>query len=336
MKTKFFNAVRKGAIGDGTVGALVDWIERLINVLFPENGIEYWSDNRYAGPQALKRYQAIPVRECKDDSVRHVACYAREGSCEGMIIECAVYLRNDSYLSLTWAKTFGGPDETWQIARAVSEVLESIFSWGDIPEIVDMADKVPRQYSWLRETSLKEKVVLATTENTLSVKTLSGIVLDERDFSNEGVNAKFHVEPLAKDWETVLRNMKVDLVLSTGTDHQEPDLPGYIFTQRGLPDITGYYILLPDGNPNDDRDYLAYCDTLDKAIATARVHRDIPDRTHLLHSYRVVLENDVCEVVFDCEAETSGHAAEQAKDAYPGATVSRYHRDGSLPLKLAA
>ena len=42
----FFNATCKAnVVGDGTVGATITWLEKFINVLFPDNGIEYWSDN---------------------------------------------------------------------------------------------------------------------------------------------------------------------------------------------------------------------------------------------------------------------------------------------------
>lgn len=206
---KFFNAVTKAkAIGDGTVGDLVDWLERLINVLFPENGIEYWSDQRHNGADALKRFQKVPGNGCSDEDVHHPYCYVRQGGCEGRIIEVGFYLRGDSYKSLTWIKTFGNEDECWLIARALSHVLDSIWGYEEVPEIVAMADKMPRGQRWHRETSLTDEVSVVVTPYSLTVKTDKGMVLDNRTWAGEGANAKFYVEARRKDWETVLTNMK--------------------------------------------------------------------------------------------------------------------------------
>ena len=51
----FFHASNRGhVIGNGTVGALVTWLEKYVNVVFPENGIEYFSDGRFEGKHSLK------------------------------------------------------------------------------------------------------------------------------------------------------------------------------------------------------------------------------------------------------------------------------------------
>jgi len=205
----FFNAVTKGkVVGDGTVGDLVDWLERLINVLFPENGFEYWSDNRHNGANALKRFQMVPGNGCSDEDVHHPYCYVRQGGCEGRVIEVGFYLRGDTYKSLSWIKTFGKVEECWLIARVLSEVLDSIWGYEELPEIVAMADKMPRQQRWYRETSLKDEVSVIVTPNSLTVKTDAGLELDNRSWAGEGNNAKFFVESHRKDWETVLTNTK--------------------------------------------------------------------------------------------------------------------------------
>lgn len=209
MKTKYFKSVRKGSVGDGSVGDLVDWLEQYINVLFPENGIEYWADNRYGGADALKRFQPAPKAECGDEGVHHYYCYVREGSCEGRIIEIRVHLRSGRDLSVVWAKSFGDADECWEIARAISEALESIFTWEEIPEIVDMAAKLPRSRLWRREVDLPETVTIDMTGYRLLVSTENGNVFDDRDWSSEGVNAKFYPPSRLDDWVMVLTNMNV-------------------------------------------------------------------------------------------------------------------------------
>lgn len=273
---RFFNAIKKGSVvGDGTVGDLVDWLEKYVNILFPGNGIEYWGDNKHGGKNALKRFMELPTAGGKDDSLHHVACYVRQGNCEGMIIEVCVYLRNDTMKNIVWAKAFGNEDECWMIARAVDSALNSIFFYDDIPELVDMAEKLPRADWWHRETSLKEDVVISTTADTLLVFTQNGQVFDDRNWSDRGANAHFFVEARAKDWQMVLTNKKASFRLESGVRHlRAKDLPGYVISDRGVEGITGYYVLPPGGNPLDDRMYLGYFNDAEQALAAARTHRE--------------------------------------------------------------
>lgn len=272
---KFFNATRKASmIGDGTVGDLVDWIEKLVNILFPDNGIEYWADNHHGGVNALKRFQPVPGVGSADQHIHHVACYVRQGNCEGKVIEVALYLRNGTTMSLSWAKTFGSCDESWLIARAIDAALNNILFWHEVPEIVDMADKLPRQQNWHRKTNLRETVTLAATSRKLVVATASGIVLDHRDWSEKGDNAKFCVEALLLDWKTVLANMKASFVESAEKREVIDELPGYLFTDRGVEGCTGVYVLPPGGRANFDVDWLGFFPNIDAAVAAATGHRD--------------------------------------------------------------
>ena len=254
MKESFFNAVTSNTkmVGDGTAGDLVDWLERYINVLFPDNGIEYWADNRFGGPTRLKRQDKVPTdgRGVADDEVHHVACYVREGANEGRIIEVLLYLRGDIYKGLCWIKSFGNADECWMIARAIDGALDSIIFWHELPEIVAMADKMPRQQRWSRETLLKEEVTILTTTDRLLVSTPSGLVLDDLSWADQPNLAKFAIEARVKDWSTVLTNMKATFKC-----------------------VDGFYVLPPGGNEHDDRTYLGYFPDADKAIAAAREHQ---------------------------------------------------------------
>jgi hypothetical protein len=227
-RTKFFHAVQSktSVVGDGTVGDLMDWTEKLVNILFPENGIEYWADNKYGVfHNELKRFHKLPVSGCNEMDIAHVACYAYTGSCEGRRININLQLRDGTMKSLFSAKTFGSDDETGLIVRAICLALESIFFYEDLPLIVEMANKIPRQYNWHRETSLTEVVSIITTESTLSVVTPSGLILDKQDWSVHGANAKFCVEAYVKDWKTVLSNMKVIYTEVTGSELVVADLP---------------------------------------------------------------------------------------------------------------
>ena len=272
---KFFNAVTKGnIIADGTVGALVNWLEQFINVLFPENGIEYWSVNQYTGQRGLLYDAPVPKYGDGPQDVRHAACYVRPGGCEGRAIEVALVLNDDSISRLAWIKTFDKDDAAWLVARAISEVLTSILYWDEIPEIVDMSLKVPRQYRWYRETNLKEPVTIASTLQQITISTRSGVVLENRSWADQGVNAKYVVEARLKDWKTVLTNLKVRFEEVTEKRAAFDDLPGYLFTDQGVEGVDGFYVLPPGGRIHFDCDWLGYYPNLDEAVRAARAHRD--------------------------------------------------------------
>ena len=281
MKKSFFNAVISNTkvVGDGTVGQLIEWLEMYVNALFPENGIEYWADNRAGGKNALRRSDTVPTADnCQsDESVHHVGCYVREGTCEGRIIEVLLYLRGGVYKNLVWIKSFGGADECWMIARAIDNALSSILFWHEVPEIVDMARKMPRQYAWYRETTLREEVTLLSSPDRILVSTPSGLVLDDRSWVNEGTNAHFYVESRVADWVTVLTNTKANFKqVAVAADRLVvPDLPGYVISKRGV-DVEGFYVLPPGGNELDDRTYLGYYPDADAAIQAARDHQSRP------------------------------------------------------------
>lgn len=274
MKSTYFNAVKPCSIvGDGTVGDLVDWLKTYVDVVFPENGIEYFADHAHSGANALKRFQKAPVCVLTDEGIHHVACYVREGNCEGMVIEVAFYLRSERYLSLTWIKSFGTIDECWAIARAIGEALTSITTWTECPEIVDMAMKVPKKHRWDRSSSLTEEVIIAQTMDSLTVSTVSGLVLDNRSWKEEGIHAHYSITPYVKDWVTVLTNMNVSFRVVTDARVFVEDLPGYLISNRGVKGCTGFYVLPPGGNPLDDRQYIGYFLKADAAIEAARGHK---------------------------------------------------------------
>lgn len=271
----FFNAVEPGKqIGDGTVGALLDWLEQYIYVLFPENGIEYWADNRQRSKTNLLRGDTVPGSYEGEERVHHCACYVRAGSNEGRIIEINLYLRSDVFRSICWMKSFGRDDECWMVARAIQAALDSIIFYHQVPQIVGLASSIPRQQKWHRTTSLTERVTIATTPHSLTVATASGTVLDSRDWSSLGGNAKYKVENYLDDWKRVLTNWKAQFdVIQARTLHAD-DLRGYTISNRGAEDISGYSVLPPDGNPNDDSHYIGYFKTAEKALQGARAHRD--------------------------------------------------------------
>lgn len=277
MKTKFFYSTLPGnKIGDGTIKDLVAWLEKFINILFPDNGIDYWSSNRFGDENDLKCQDAVPACGIRDDDLYQVACSVQVGHSEGERIKVLLQFRNGMYKQLTSAKSFGSSEENWMIARVVTAVLDSILLVGNIPELVEMAGKVPRQKWSSREANVNEIFTISTTLNSIKVGTGNGLVLDERSWSwlVDAENAKSLVESRLKDWQIVLTNLKANFSVSQNLSVETEDLHGYIISNRGLPDIRGLYVLPPGGNPLNDRHYLGYFATTELALEAARTHRD--------------------------------------------------------------
>lgn len=211
MKSQFFGAV--SPLSEAfTVASLTAWLERYVNAIDPDNAVEYWSCGN--SPLSLKGSADLPAR----DTVINVMVSVNRGSSEGFRLRANLMIRGadgqHTVRELCGAKVFGRAADAWRIAHAVSDALESIFDWGELPEVVAIADAVPRSHSWMRETSLAEGVIIAVTESRLRVATQSGShVLDDRDFSQFGVNAKYAIEPRLADWKTVLTNMKATFVV---------------------------------------------------------------------------------------------------------------------------
>ena len=158
------------------------------------------------GKEAYKAFQRMPEVKGGDTDPHHVACYVRDGNCEGRIIEVAIYLRNDEIKSLSWAKSFGNEDECWMIARAISHALTSILFWGEIPNIAEYGRSIEL---WKRHTGkrkLDEMVSIKATSESLKVCTEGGFCLGGGSWAQKGADAHFYVEAAVKDWETVLIN----------------------------------------------------------------------------------------------------------------------------------
>lgn len=226
MSTKFFNSTLPGnKIGDGTIKDLVVWLESFINISFPENGIDYWSLDRFGDEYDLKCQDLVPSFGMKDADTYHVACYVQEGHCEGERIQVLLQFRNGVYKKLTSAKTFGKSEDNWLIPRAVIAALESILLESKIPELVDMANKVPRQKRSEREAKADEVFTITTTPHSIKVTTANGLTLDDRSWQDEGSNAMFFVSSRQKDWQNIFTNLKANFSTSTDNILVTEDLP---------------------------------------------------------------------------------------------------------------
>jgi hypothetical protein len=210
----YFNATSSGKqLGNGTKRDLADWLELYVNVLFPDNSIDYWSDaDRFTEEVTL-----VPNTDTHHHNLRFFACYVRKGNSEGYRIEVLAMLQNGTHLELVAAKSFGSADVCWNIAAAISDAMESAYFYHNVPEIVEMAKLLPRSWSSSRETILTEPVDVVVTASTIKVR-IPGAPEWKRDFTDKGDNAKFYVESYLKDWNTVLTNMsaKYNLITAPG------------------------------------------------------------------------------------------------------------------------
>ena len=275
MKSMFNATCNTNVVGDGTVGQMVSWLEKFVNVLFPENAIEYFADNQYGRGRCLTRDERVPGAGLTDDDVHHVACYVREGSNEGRVIEVCLCLRSEVFKSLTWIKTFGSADECWLIARAIDAALTSIIFWSEVPELVTMADKLPRASWWNRVTSLQDEITIRSSPDSVLVSTDTGLVLDSRSWTTQQTFAGSNVKAVVKDWITILTNTKAQFKVVEDQEQRivVEDLPGYVFSNRGVEGVTGFYVLPPGGRRLFDCDYIGYFPDADAAIAAARHHK---------------------------------------------------------------
>lgn len=219
---QFFRAVRSGSFGGQKAGPLQKWVESYVRTLFPEAGIEWWSCNEYGGPKDLKKDSPLPATGTSPEHIHHYACYVRTGN-ESPIIEVSFVLKNGDMLNLTTAKIFDNRSTCWEICHAIERALDSIFSYEQIPEIVDLAAKLPRKAWWSNEADISEPVHVEQTTTTLAVRTTSGRIIDQRDFAEHGAAAKYYVESYAEDWKKILVSSHVTLsVASTSAEETEP------------------------------------------------------------------------------------------------------------------
>lgn len=188
----------------------------------------------------------------------------------GTLSNVGFCLQNGTMKCLTWAKALGKEKDAWTIARLVGSALNSILLSEEIPEIVDMAGQLPRSLGWQRTTNLTEETTIGASGHQLTVATACGLILNHRDWSELGDNAKFAVEAHRLDWKTVLSNLQARFNESEEKREVFPDLPGYVFTDRGVPECIGVYVLPPGGQPNDDRDWLGFFPTIETVIFNCR------------------------------------------------------------------
>ena len=276
MANGFFHAVHVNSkIGKGTIADLVTWLEKYANVLFPENGIDYFAINQFRDiDSAFLPDDSVP--SCKTADIHRIACFCNQGSSEGQRIEVAIGFADYVFRQVCSIKSFGSNAESWQIARAMEEALSSIIFYEEVPEIVSMAEKLPREGRYSRETNLTGTVVIRSTKDSVRVA-VNGQLFDQRSWKHQHPgNAKYAVEAVVKDWRTVLTNMRANFMEEAAPDEEvviREDLPGYYITNRGEPGATGFYILPPGGRFLSN-DFIGVFPDVDSAVSAATNHKN--------------------------------------------------------------
>lgn len=115
-------------VGDGSAGPVQEWLKTWVAVRFPNLGVEYWSDNRYA-KHGLKPYTPLPLR------IDHAGAYVYRGRSEGYILSVVLATLDDGPRCLAWAKVFDSPDTLWSVAHTITSALNELFLDRRVPPL---------------------------------------------------------------------------------------------------------------------------------------------------------------------------------------------------------
>lgn len=183
--------------------SLLDWLERYVKAIFPDHCIDYWSNGRNidASDRPLPSIHAA-------DGYKHTASYVAPGG-EASIIHVGLMLKNGSIQTIGRAKSFGSNEQNWLIARSISEALESMYLYNEMPEIIGIVEKLPiksidkdyQQELWIGYDQECLAVVESGTERELV----------RYDFSCQGNQnaSQYSMEPYLKDWRLTLNRFHI-------------------------------------------------------------------------------------------------------------------------------
>lgn len=219
MSYKFFNATKRlldkpihnQFDGDG----LLAWLERYVKAVFPKNGIDYWTNGRNSDDETSKPLPSVHAV----DGYRNAACYVYAGG-EGQMIQVGLMLKTGQVQSVGRAKSFGDADQNWEIARAMSEAVESMYLYSEMPEVVDIVERLPVKSAY---EEYHGELWIGFDHDRLTVyEPFSGRNLAHYDYSDSGnPNAGWYaIEPYLKDWCSTLNRFDIrHVVMATNELH---------------------------------------------------------------------------------------------------------------------
>lgn len=193
--------VRPSDLPGRSFADLLAWLEKLIQALFPNSGIEYWATSDPLRSEASK--QPTP-KSGQPSWVASALVGVCHGSSEGRRIEAFLRLRDGSMQAVGWAKSFGKPQECWSIARAVAEALEAIFLYEEQPEVVEMYDKLIKAAGAWHKLQSFGPVTVRRTVDRLEIIGPGNVVIDSRIFGGKPEGRTPYMDAYEADWLELL------------------------------------------------------------------------------------------------------------------------------------
>lgn len=169
-----------------TVSELADYLRHYIDAQFPDNHIRHW----------------YPMR--------HVAAYARTGDSEADLICVSLMLYDGTAQEIARIQSFGGPEENWAIAKAISGVIESLYYSNELPLIVDFAAALPLTPKKIKcdgnhtiELLRKDHDLTIIFDGTVDVAHYQAFSKDE--------SGCLYIDELVSDWERLAKNCSMQI-----------------------------------------------------------------------------------------------------------------------------
>jgi len=206
---KQFEITKSQMVGEMTVNALQDYLKKYISLQYPDSGIDYWS-GQIEGLDKL-----LPARGSDDNTYHHTAAYARDGHSEGRIIELRLILRDGSTQEIARAKSFGNAAECWDIAQSMSDVVDGLYCFDELPMAVDFAAHLPMKPDRIKMDGDYRQHTLGLEIDALGVNVMFDNALIDRitvPDDHAELYKQYYINAAVQDWERIATNL--DMLVS--------------------------------------------------------------------------------------------------------------------------
>jgi hypothetical protein len=200
-----FNATKPQSRDGMTISDLAKFLKTYIDLQFPKNSIDYWSDYPHARHELL-----TPGTRA---NFSHVACSVYSGGSEGQYVDMRLILSGDEGRSqlITRVKCLGDDSEQcWAMARAASEVIETLYIQDALPRLVEFAEALPGK-PWEMEGKGIKFLLSGPAESCLDID-VDGEVIAVYDFADKGNAARHYIEQYHADWKRLATNWGMEIL----------------------------------------------------------------------------------------------------------------------------
>jgi hypothetical protein len=192
---------------------LSTWLEKYIDAVVPNNGIEYWTEFSKLRPNVR-----FPIwNAAQQVDFKHFAVYQQIGSSEGILIDVVVKFTDLSAKPIARLKTFANEKIAAQIIAALNHAISDIGFYRVQPIMDEIDALIPRERSFDQNTNYQGVFVLSVTNSKLVVSLGSQQVLADYDFSSSVDSACF-VNQYLTDWLLMLKRRNCRFKLEGATD----------------------------------------------------------------------------------------------------------------------